>query len=302
MDKHLARLDEVGEDEELEEDMLMAEIIVSPGSRVANQNLEKLSFHRTYDCTVLAIQRQSRMLRSKISEIRLTAGDVLLVMGTREAIFAIQESKDFLLMEWSAESFHAGKKALPTALIFASIVSLAAFEIMPISIGAFVGIGLCLLFKCINVAQAVRAIDMRIVLVIAASLAMGAALQETGGALFIAANLLDLMEGFQPIIILSCLFVTMVIMTNILSNNATAVLFTPIALSLAAQLAIDPKIFIYAVIFACNCSFVTPIGYQTNLMVMGPGHYKFSDYIRSGLPLALIIAVTYLVYAWLFYL
>jgi uncharacterized protein with PhoU and TrkA domain len=104
MDKHFARISEVEDEEGFEEDMLMAEVVVAPGSRIANQNLEQIGFHRKYDCTVLAIQRQSRMLRSRMSEIRLQAGDVLLVMGTRESIFALQETKDFLLMEWSAES------------------------------------------------------------------------------------------------------------------------------------------------------------------------------------------------------
>lgn len=301
INSHLARLSEEDEDDEQTEDMLMAEIVVAPGSRVLNQNLEQLSFHRKYDCTVIAIQRQSRMLRTKISEIRLAPGDVLLVMGSRESIFSLQETKDFLLMEWSAETVQTSSKALPTAVIFGSAVAMAGFNILPISIGAFLAVGLCLLFKCLTLNQAIRAIDMRIILMIAASLAMGTALQETGGAKFLANGLIDILEDFSPILILTLLFAFMVIMTNILSNNATAVLFTPIAINLAQQLSIDPKIFIYAVIFACNCSFVTPIGYQTNLMVMGPGHYKFSDFTKAGLPLAAIIMITYILYAWIFY-
>lgn len=302
MDKHLARLNEVESDDELQEDMLMAEIVVAPGSKVVNQTLEQIGFHRKYDCTVLAVQRQSRMLRSRVSDIRLAPGDVLLVMGKRENIFSLQETKDFLLMEWSAENFHSSSKAIPTAIIFTATVGLAGLGILPISIGAFLAVGLCLLFGCVNVNQAIRAVDMRIVVMIAASLAMGTSMQETGGAAFLADKLLGITEGLPPLAILSILFASMAVMTNILSNNATAVLFTPIAVNLALQLGIDTKVFIYAVIFACNCSFITPIGYQTNLMVMGPGHYQFGDFTKSGLPIAIIVMISYIAYAWAFYL
>ncbi len=301
MDKHFARLSEVEDDEDLQEDMLMAEIVVAPGSRILNQTLEQLRFHNKYDCTVLAIQRQSRMLRSRVSDIRLQAGDVLLVMGHRESIFGLQETKDFLLMEWSAESFASSSKAIPTAIIFGGAVALAGFSILPISIGSFLAVGLCLLMGCLNINQAIRAVDMRIVLIIGASLAMGTAMQATGGAAFIANELVSLTSGLQPIVILAIMFIAMAVMTNILSNNATAVLFTPIAVNLAQQLGVDVKVFVYAVIFACNCSFLTPIGYQTNLMVMGPGHYKFGDFFKSGLPIALIVMSAYLFYAWMFY-
>lgn len=302
MDKHFARLSEVEEEGDIQEDMLMAEIVVAPGSKVVNQTLEQIGFHRTYDSTVLGVQRQSRMLRSRISDIRLAAGDVLLIMGSRESVFSLQETKDFLLMEWSAENLRASSKAIPTALIFGSIVSLAALDILPISIGSFLGVGLCLLLGCLNINQAIRAVDMRIVLMVAASLAMGMAMERTGGASFIANELISITHGLEPIAILAILFLFMVIMTNILSNNATAVLFTPIAVNLALQLGIDIKVFVYAVIFACNCSFLTPIGYQTNLMVMSPGHYQFGDFTKSGLPIAIIVMFAYLAYAWFFYL
>lgn len=301
MKKHMARLDSITEDD-AEEEMFTAEIIVSPSSKVVNQTIQNLAFYRSYDCTVLAIQRQSRMLRSKISDIRLNAGDVLLVMGTREAIFAIQESKDFVLLEYSAQELHAGKKALPTAIIFTGVVSLAAFNLLPISVGSFIAVGLCLILKCLTVNQAMRAIDMRIIVMIAASLALGQALQATGGAEFIANKIAFITQGISTIAILAVLFLTMVIMTNILSNNSTAVLFTPIAVNLAQQLNLDVNMFVFCVIFACNCSFATPIGYQTNLMVMGPGHYKFSDFTRAGLPLAFIIFVAYISYVYLFML
>lgn len=284
------------EDIDLNKDVTMAEIVVVPSSKVVGKTLEQLRFHQEYNCVALGIQRQSRVIRAKVTEIRLAPGDVLLVMGPRENVMALHENRDFLLLEWSAEEIHTGDKGVTTAIIFGLVVSFAAFEIMPIYISAFAGVAAVLITKCINWRQAARAMDMNIALLIGASIALGAALQASGGASYLAHQLISAMHGFSPIYIMSAMFLLMMIVTNILSNNASAVLFTPIAINLATQLGVDPKMFIFAVIFACNCSFVTPIGYQTNLMVMGPGHHKFSDFIKSGIPLALIVWVTYSIF------
>ena len=154
---------------------------------------------------------------------------------------------------------------------------------------------------CLNIRQATRAVDRRIFLVIGTSLALGLALQETGGAQFLAMTLVDsLFEASTPVI-LSAFFLLIAILTNVLSNNATAVLMTPIAVSAATQLQVDPLVFVYTVIFAANCSFATPMSYQTNLLVMGPGHYTFIDFLRVGGPLLIVIWLTYTVFVpWYF--
>lgn len=305
LEKHFAGFGErAGEEDasDIDADMSMAEIVVAPSSRIVGQTLEQIGFYRRYRCVVLGIERQSRTIRSRLSEIRLAPGDVLLVMGAREDILGLHESRDWLLMEWSTEDMHSGTKAGRTGLIFASVVGLAAFDIMPIAISAFAGVAAILLAGCLNMRQAARALDMKIVLMIGASLALGTALQETGGALYIAQLLIGMMEGASPIAVMSALFFLMMMLTNVLSNNAAAVLFTPIAVNIATQMNVDARMFIFAVIFACNCSFITPIGYQTNLMVMGPGHYKFSDFIRSGVPLAIIIWLVYILFASMFFI
>ncbi len=298
LDKAFSWLEKSAEDEgeDLVAELSMAEIVVAPGSKIVGRNLEQIGFYRQYNCVVLGIQRQSKVIRSKLSEIRLAPGDVLLIMGRHRDIMAMHESKDFLLMEWSTEDFHPGRKALPTMLIFSAAVGVAALDMIPIAISAIVGVALILISQCINLRQAGRALDVKIVLMIAASLAMGSALQATGGASFLANMFIAIMSGAPPLAVMSALFFFMAVMTNVLSNNATAVLFTPIALNLATQLGVDPRMFIFAVIFACNCSFITPIGYQTNLMVMGPGHHKFADFIRSGIPLAIIIWAAYFIF------
>ncbi len=301
LERHLARLGEGSDsDEELgAADINMAEVVVAPASKMIGRTLEQIGFHRQFDCVVLGIQRQSRNIRARATEIRLAAGDVLLVMGRPEDIMQLHESRDFLLMEWSSEAFHSGSKAKPTLAIFGAVVGLAALEVVPIAIGAFAGVGAMLLVKSLTINQAVRALDLNIMLMVAASLALGTALQATGGARFLAHGLIVVMGGADTLWILAALFLLMMLLTNVLSNNAAAVLFVPIAVNVAQELGADPTLFIFAVIFACNCSFVTPIGYQTNLMVMGPGHYKFADFMRAGLPLALIIWVVYLGYAYM---
>ena len=146
---------------------------------------------------------------------------------------------------------------------------------------------------CLNIRQAGRAFDRQIFLLVGASLAMGTALQATGGALFLAESLVSLLQDAGVPVILSAFFLLVAMLTNVLSNNATAVLFTPVAVNTAQSLGVDPMIFVIAVILAANTSFVTPIAYQTNLLVMGPGHYKFRDFVVVGGPLALIIWATF---------
>ncbi len=287
------KITEIDDEAEMHEDINLAEVIITPASRMIGRTLEQIAFHHNHHCVVLGIQRHSRVIRSRISEIRLAAGDVLLVVGKRQDVMMLQESKDMLLLEWLTEEVHSGSKAPVAATIFASVVGLAAFDIIPIVISSFIGAGLVILTGCLNVRQARRAVDSQVIFIVAASLAMGVALQATGGAIYVAHHLIEVMQGASPYTVLSALFALMVIVTNVLSNNATAVLFTPIAIGTAQELGVPYQPFIYAVIFASNCSFLTPIGYQTNLLVMGPGHYKFSDFMRAGAPLAVIIWAAY---------
>ncbi|HET7411130.1 MAG TPA: SLC13 family permease, partial [Pararhizobium sp.] len=160
-------------------------------------------------------------------------------------------------------------------------------------VSAIAGAILMIATRCLTINQAARAFDRQIFLLIGSSVAMATALQMTGGASLIAGATVKAMAGSPPALILSVLFIVMALITNILSNNATAVLFMPIALGIAERLHAPPQAFVGAVIFAANCSFATPIGYQTNLLVMGPGHYNFSDFLKAGTPLVLIIWLTF---------
>jgi di/tricarboxylate transporter len=285
----------------LQADVSLAEIIITPTSRMIGRNLEQVGFHHNHNLVVLGIQRESRIIRAKVSEIRLAAGDVLLVMGKIHDIMNLRDNKDLLLLEWSTQEIHSGKKAKHAATILTMVVALSAFEIVPIAISAFIGATAVIVSGCLNVRQAKRSIDSQVFLIVVASLAIGVALQETGGASFLAHGLINLMSGASAVAVMSALFLMMVAVTNVLSNNACGVLFTPIAVEVAMKMDAPVNMFVFAVIFASSCSFITPIGYQTNLLVMGPGHHKFSDFIRCGLPLAILMWITYTVFAWWYF-
>jgi di/tricarboxylate transporter len=174
---------------------------------------------------------------------------------------------------------------------------MAAFGVMPIVACAVIGASLMLATGCLTLHQASRAFDRQIFLLVGSSIAMATAMEQTGGAALIARSAVETFAASSPAVILSALFLVIALMTNVLSNNATAVLFTPIMIGVAQRLGVSPEAFVAAVIFAANACFGTPIGYQTNLLVMGPGHYKFGDFLKAGGPLVVIIWLTFSIVA-----
>ncbi|NRG18395.1 SLC13 family permease [Rhizobiales bacterium] len=281
--------------------LTLAEVVVAPASRLISRTLAQTGFHTMTGCVVMGIQRRSRMPRMAMNDIRLEAGDVLLVAGTREDIKRLRGNRDVLLLDWSATELPKRRHA-PTALaIFIIMVAAAASGLVPIVSAALAGTFAMIVTGCLNIRQALRAIDSRIFMLIGASIAAATALEATQGAALIANGLVALMEGQPPAVYLSGLFLLVMLLTNVLSNNAAAVLFTPIAVRMANQIGMPPEAFVVCVIFAANCSFATPIGYQTNLIVMGPGHYRFSDFIVAGIPLALLLWITFTLSAPMYY-
>jgi di/tricarboxylate transporter len=278
-------------------DQSLAEVVVAPASRMIGRNLEQIGFHYQTDCVVLGIQRRSRMIRTRMDEIRLEAGDVLLLLGARPNLLALRADPDVLLMEWSTREVPTHTLANRALLVFAAVVLAAASDLVPIVVAAVTGAAVMVAGGCLNIRQAGRAVDRRVMLMVGATLALGAALQATGGAAFLAHALVSALDGLGAAITLSAFFLLVAAFTNIISNNATAVLFTPIAITTAQALDVDPVVFVIAVIFAANCSFATPIGYQTNLLVMGPGHYRFSDFLRAGTPLIVILWLAFSLFA-----
>ena len=278
-------------------DMVVAEIVVAPGSRLASRSVHQTGFTHESDCFIIGVRRHSRMLRHRLADIRLEAGDVLLVIGSPTRIEGLRTNRDVLLMEWSARELPKFAHAARARLIFGLSVLAAASGAVPIVVAALTGAAAMLLSGILNIRQAARGIDLRIFLTVAAALALAHALLITGGASYLTHHFLSLFDGASPAIILSAFFLICAVITNVMSNNATAILFTPLAGSLAASLNVDPFAFIMAVIFAANCSFATPIAYQTNLMVMTPGNFRFRDFLRAGTPLILLLWLTYSLFA-----
>ncbi len=271
----------------------LAEVVVAPASRLMGRTLPQSGFYTDTGCLVMGIQRRSRMPRMAMNDIRLEAGDVLLVAGSEEAIARLRGNRDVLLLDWSMAEVPRKRYAPRALVIFALVVALAASGLVPIVTTAVAGTFAMIVSGCLNIRQAMRAIDSRIFMLVGASLAAAVALEGTGGANAIATGLVHLLAGASPTVMLSALFFIVMILTNFLSNNAAAVLFTPIAINLANQIGASPEAFVVCLIIAANSSFATPIGYQTNLIVMGPGHYKFNDVVRAGTPLALILWLTF---------
>ena len=282
-----------GQTNKIGPDMVMAEAVVAPGSRYAGRTMQFSGLRTQFGVTLFGLQRKSRMARAAFSEIRLEPGDTLLLCGREANLSALRGNHDLLLLEYSAQPIPQSAKALLATLIFIAIVSGSAAGILPIEVLAVTGAIAMVATRCLTIGEAARSFDRSIFMLVGASIAAATALERTGAAHLIAEGALDLLAGAPPVVILSGLFLVIAIFTNVLSNNATAVLFTPIALDIARRLGVSPEPWLACVIFGANASFATPIGYQTNLLVMGPGRYRFFDYVKAGVPLVLLVWLTF---------
>jgi len=210
-----------------------------------------------------------------------------------EALDRLRGSRYLLLMEWSAAAVPMRRFAWRALAIFGAVVFAASTGLLPIMVASMAGVFAMIVSSCLNLRQAARSFDGRIFMLVAAALAGAVALEKTGGAEYLANAVVRAFDGSPAMVVMSAFFLATAVLTNFLSNNATAVLFTPIAIKVAEGINVAPEAFIACVIFAANCSFATPVGYQTNLLVMGPGHYRFFDFIKAGTPLVILIWLTY---------
>jgi len=271
----------------------LAEVVVTRGSPLHLRSLAAARFSNSYGLLPLALHRArapSSQVTGDLNLIRLRAGDVLLVQGSDEAIANLKNSGNMLVLDGKTTlpQTHHAKRAL---FIMGSVILLAALGIMPISVSAVVGLGLMIATGCLGWRDAVGALSIPIIMIIVTSLALGKALIGTGMAAFLALSFVDAASGLPTPMILSAFMLLMTVMTNLVSNNAAAAIGTPIAISIAQQLGVSPEPFVLAVLFGANMSFATPYGYQTNLLVMSAGGYKFADFLRVGIPLTLIMWV-----------
>jgi di/tricarboxylate transporter len=270
-------------------DVITAEAVILPNSTYLDRQLREIGLNRTYGIKVLAVRRLGRHHQYQLRNMTLRVGDVLLIQGDARALHALQESGNALLIEGVGEHWTFPQRAPMALAIMAAVVLLASFDVLPISLLALGGAAAMLLCRCLPVAEATRSLESSVLLLLAGTIPLGLAMQKTGMATGIAHWVLGYTGQFGPIVLVSSFYLLTSLFTECLSNNATAVLLTPIALGVAAEAGIDPKPLLVAVAFGASASFATPIGYQTNTMVMGPGGYLFRDYLKVGTPLNLVL-------------
>jgi di/tricarboxylate transporter len=284
-------------------DQQLAEIVVREGSPLHNTTLKASRFAENFQVVVLAIHRvhsTRALVRSGLNEILLRTGDVLLVQGARKDISELKTKAGMLVLDNTVNLPHTRKA--PVALgIFLLVVASAALGILPISISAVLGMGLVLTSGCLNWRDAAGALSVEVIMLIVASLALGMALTITGGADYLAQLLVHLTAGRSPVFIMSSLILLMALLSNVVSHNAAAVIGTPIAIRIAAELGVAPEAFVLAVMFGANMGYATPIAYQTNVLILNAGSYRFSDFLRVGIPLVIIMWLSFTVLLPLFF-
>jgi len=284
-----------------QKNQIITEVMVTPSSSLVGNTIENVSFRYRYNCFVIGLQRKSKIITSHMSELALEPGDTLLIQGEKDSIKALRTQSDLLPMEWATSEISSKDISKKSIYIFLSVIFLGAFEILPLVVAALLGVVFMIMFQVLSIRQVIRSVDNNLLLLIVTSLALGSVIQITGTANFLSQSLIDFLGESSPLVLLLCFYMLVSITTNFISNNACAVLFTPIAIDIAEKINVDPKVFAIALIFAVNTSFITPLAYQTNLLVMGPGHYKFIDYVKFGLPLTVLCWVVFFVTFPLFY-
>lgn len=262
--------------------------MVSPGSHLVGKTLSGLRFGHTYRARVHGLHRHQLGIRTPIDKVPLAVGDVLLVDAPERALDDLQADRGLIVIRQQAQPRVDVSRVLVSLGVLAAVVAVAALGWLPIVAAALLGCAALVALRCLQPEDAYAAVDWRVVVLLAGVLPMGLALQKSGGADWIAGNALALIGPLGPVATLSVIYLLTAGLTEVMSNNAAAVLVVPIAISTAEALGVDARPFLVAVAFAASTSFATPVGYQTNTMVYTAGGYRFFDFARIGLPLNVI--------------
>ncbi len=269
----------------------LVEVVIAPGSSLVGETLQTTNFRQRYDATVLALRRGQELFRQRMDEVRLRVGDTLLIQGPPDSIERLNVNRDFIVAQEIDRPDYRSSK-IPVAVgIVAAVVGVAAVGLLPIVVAALAGALAMVLTRCLKPTEIYDAVQWDVIFLLAGVIPLGIALENTGGADLVADFVVGSAVLLPPLGVLAMLYLVTALLTNIISNNASVVLMVPVAVEAARQLGVNTFSFILAVTFAASTAFMTPIGYQTNLFVYGPGGYRFSDYLRVGTPLQLIFAV-----------
>ncbi|WP_276273914.1 SLC13 family permease [Haloarcula litorea] len=269
----------------------LVEIVVAPGSSLVGETLASANFRQRYDATVLALRRGGELVRQRMDRVRLKVGDTLLVQATADSIERLDRNRDFVVAQ-EIERPDFRREKIPVAVgIVAAVVAVAALTAVHIVVSALAGAVLMVLTGCLRPQELYDAVQWDVIFLLAGVIPLGIALQATGGADLLAALFLLAAPGLPAVVALGLMYVVTALLTNVISNNASVVLMIPVAVEAARQLGANAFAFVLAVTFAASTAFMTPVGYQTNLLVYGPGGYRFSDYLKVGAPLQAVFAV-----------
>lgn len=276
------------------EDQSIAEIAVVQGSSLDKTSLRYAPVLLRYQLTVLALHRAGEEIwrpREELHDVMLQPGDVLLVQGPSTRVTELKQDAQFLVLDATIDLPQTSRAPLALGVLLTVIVT-AALGIVPIAISSVAGAVVMVITGCLNMASALRAVSPSVYFVVVASLALGQALITTGATSYVTSVFVFATTDFTPTVVMSLLMLMLAILTNVVSNNAAAVIGTPIAVGIATQLNLPAEPFVLAVLFGANMSYATPMAYQTNLLVMSAGNYRFSDFVRVGLPLTVLMWLT----------
>jgi len=267
------------------------EVLVSPGCRMIGRSLGDLRLRRRYGVYTLALHRRDQNITGALDHVVIKIGDTLLLEGAAEDIARLAADMDVLEVNAPSErAFRRSHSPIALMALF-GLVGLAAFQVAPIFLLAVVAVAVVLVTRCIDAEEAFGFVDGRLLVLIFAMLAVGAALENSGAVALIAGGLAPYLAILPGFLIVWALYLLTSVLTELVSNNAVAVVITPLAIGIAAQLGIDARPLVVAVMVAASASFATPIGYQTNMLVYGAGGYRFTDFLKVGIPLNLSIGV-----------
>lgn len=265
------------------------EVIVPFGSDLTGNSLKELDFRRRHNCSVIAIRQRGEAMYDRLSSVKLKEGDMLLILGREEDIRQLEVRNRIVRLTEHEKKRVDLKKAIPAIAIGVAVVLAAALNITTILISGMVGALLMILLGILKPKEAYQAVEWKVIFMVAGVLSMGTALEKTGGAQLIADGIQASLGQYNAHITLSILYLVTLLSTNLISSKATAALMTPVVINLASLMEVSERPFLVAVMFACSLTFMTPMSYPTNTMVYAPGNYRFSDFLKVGTPLNLII-------------
>ncbi|MEM7230580.1 MAG: SLC13 family permease [Planctomycetota bacterium] len=284
-------------------ELVIAEAVILPDSNFEGLTVAELGLNRRFGVKVMAVQRKGRHHRYRIRAMRLNAGDVLLIQADATGLNALRESDGILVVEGIDRTLVRPKKAPVAISVLLGLVALAVANPwgIPLVIIALLAAVSLIVTRCIRADEASRSLDWSVLLLLAATIPLGVALEKTGLAAAIVDGIVMLVGGAHPVVFLSAFYLLTSLLSGVLSNNAVAVLLVPIAMSLAEQMDLNHEALLMAICFGASASFITPIGYQTNAIVMGPGGYTFKDYLKIGIPMNILMWITATIFIPLFW-